>query len=516
MITQSIRQVGNSAPLRLKWTLALLSMLVALFGLAGTAVAGTGFVATSYPATVKGLSPSATEELSIPSYGLYKCAESQLNGALGAPSKTLSAAPTWGSCTGPLKSITTFAANGCEFQFIPSPGSYGSFEGEAAIGPAGCGPITIKGPAGFCKISIPSQGGLEATYSNSGSGSGARVLAHVEASNLEYTMEAPCAKKTLTDGSYSSANWELAGYNGGGSSNPIQIYEPFQVAPTTKTGAPSGVSATEGTVRGSINPNALETTYQFEYGPTTSYGSKAPASPKSLGPESVGVPVSQALSGLSSSSVYHYRLAATNSQGTTYGRDRTFATIPSSAKAAEINWPSGTTVLTGAGTAAKQTLTTNSGSVECEEVTGSVFDIADTSASGIVLEAIAYHNKGKATCSGPFGTEPEIGMNLCPYEFHVGEAIATNEAKGSVTIGSCAVENAIVMSAPLCTIRVPHLQTVGPVYYRTSGEKVEVELAMGGITTESSGLFCNKGTYTKATYTGKILLAGNKGSISIK
>jgi hypothetical protein len=45
----------------------------------------------------------------------------------------------------------------------------------------------------------------------------------------------------------------------------------------------SSSTPTSATLRDSITPNGLSTTYQFEYGTTTEYGSKAPASPKSIG-----------------------------------------------------------------------------------------------------------------------------------------------------------------------------------------------------------------------------------------
>jgi len=76
---------------------------------------------------------------------------------------------------------------------------------------------------------------------------------------------------------------------------------------------------------GGANPNGAATSYQFEYGPTTSYGSKVPASAKSLGSGTKDVMASEAVSGLKPSTTYHFRTVTTGAK-TTYSEDRTFTT----------------------------------------------------------------------------------------------------------------------------------------------------------------------------------------------
>jgi hypothetical protein len=97
-------------------------------------------------------------------------------------------------------------------------------------------------------------------------------------------------------------------------------------APSVTTEAASAVNAEEATLNSSVNPEGFTTTYQFEYGPTTAYGSKAPASAQSAGSGTSDVAVSQGLTGLTENTTYHYRLVATNSEGTTYGSDGTLKT----------------------------------------------------------------------------------------------------------------------------------------------------------------------------------------------
>jgi hypothetical protein len=99
-------------------------------------------------------------------------------------------------------------------------------------------------------------------------------------------------------------------------------------APTVTTGSPSPVGSTTATISGTVNPNGQSTTYQFDYGTSTSYGSHSPTSPGSAGSGTTAVVESANLTGLSSGTTYHYRIEATNATGTSLGSDQSFATIP--------------------------------------------------------------------------------------------------------------------------------------------------------------------------------------------
>ncbi|HYP56129.1 MAG TPA: hypothetical protein VEQ41_07505, partial [Solirubrobacterales bacterium] len=96
--------------------------------------------------------------------------------------------------------------------------------------------------------------------------------------------------------------------------------------PTIATKSASSLAPTKATLNGTVNPNGSETTYQFEYGTTIGYGTKAPASPKSIGSGTSPVEVSEGVEGLAPGTTYHFRLVATNAKGTTEGPDQTFTT----------------------------------------------------------------------------------------------------------------------------------------------------------------------------------------------
>jgi len=95
--------------------------------------------------------------------------------------------------------------------------------------------------------------------------------------------------------------------------------------PTVATGVASSVSTHSATLSASVNPNGLSTTYAFQYGTTTNYGSQT--STKSIGSGSTTLSVQVAISNLSSGATYHYRVVATNPLGTAAGADATFASI---------------------------------------------------------------------------------------------------------------------------------------------------------------------------------------------
>jgi hypothetical protein len=95
-------------------------------------------------------------------------------------------------------------------------------------------------------------------------------------------------------------------------------------APGVVTGAATSVTPTSATLNGSVDPNGRPTTWLFEYGTSTSYGSKTPA--KSAGSGTSSGSVSAAVSGLTRAKLYHFRLVASSDAGVSRGADRTFTT----------------------------------------------------------------------------------------------------------------------------------------------------------------------------------------------
>jgi len=95
-------------------------------------------------------------------------------------------------------------------------------------------------------------------------------------------------------------------------------------APVAVTGSATNVTVTSATLNGTVDPNGRATTWYFEYGTSTSYGSKTAA--KSAGSGTSTSSVSAPVSGLTRGRIYHYRLVATSDAGTSRGADQTFST----------------------------------------------------------------------------------------------------------------------------------------------------------------------------------------------
>jgi phosphodiesterase/alkaline phosphatase D-like protein len=95
-------------------------------------------------------------------------------------------------------------------------------------------------------------------------------------------------------------------------------------APTAVTGSATSIGPTSATLNGTVNPNGQATTWYFEFGTSTSYGSRTPA--KGAGSGTSPMNVSASLTGLKAATSYHYRLVATNASGTSFGSDQTFST----------------------------------------------------------------------------------------------------------------------------------------------------------------------------------------------
>jgi hypothetical protein len=100
----------------------------------------------------------------------------------------------------------------------------------------------------------------------------------------------------------------------------------------------AGAAATDGfAASGSVSPRGMSTTYRWEYGTTTAYGSST--APTALASPRSDQGVGSMLTGLTPDTDYHYRLVATNAFGTAVGADRTARTAVPAAPIATTSAP---------------------------------------------------------------------------------------------------------------------------------------------------------------------------------
>ena len=98
------------------------------------------------------------------------------------------------------------------------------------------------------------------------------------------------------------------------------------IAPEAVTQAAVGITLSGATLVGTVDPNGSATSWQFDYGTTTSYGSVAPALPGTTGTGTVPETVAHNLTGLAPGTTIYYRLRATNGAGSDNGDDFSFTT----------------------------------------------------------------------------------------------------------------------------------------------------------------------------------------------
>jgi len=96
--------------------------------------------------------------------------------------------------------------------------------------------------------------------------------------------------------------------------------------PAAITEPATDIKPTEVLLNALVNPNGVATIYHFEYGQTTAYGSSVPSPSENIGAETKLQTKSAIISGLSRATIYHFRVVAESSEGTTYGKDQVFET----------------------------------------------------------------------------------------------------------------------------------------------------------------------------------------------
>jgi len=129
--------------------------------------------------------------------------------------------------------------------------------------------------------------------------------------------------------------------------------------PAAVTGSATAVTNHSVVLHANINPEGQSTSYVFQYGLTSAYGSQTGT--RRAGQGSKYVPAQLKIDGLSPGTTYHYRVEAGNKLGSTFSRDRKFTTSGHPLPGAITGLPTsvGSTTVTLAGTVVTQNQTTS-------------------------------------------------------------------------------------------------------------------------------------------------------------
>jgi hypothetical protein len=107
----------------------------------------------------------------------------------------------------------------------------------------------------------------------------------------------------------------------------VRSFETLPAVEAVQTGSVKDLQPESATLSGTLAPNGYDAHYYFQWGTSTAYGNTSPEPPGTDAGSQEGSEVAEAaISGLSPNTLYHYRLVASNSFGTTYGADQKFTT----------------------------------------------------------------------------------------------------------------------------------------------------------------------------------------------
>src|SRR5262249_7300024 len=118
-------------------------------------------------------------------------------------------------------------------------------------------------------------------------------------------------------------HYRLVGINAEGTTRGADLSLTTQHAiKSLATESPTELGPASAVMNGSFDPDGYETHYYFEWGQTLSYGHLSDPLPGADAGSTPGIEaVSSTVTGLNDYTVYHYRLVAVNSFGTTVGED---------------------------------------------------------------------------------------------------------------------------------------------------------------------------------------------------
>lgn len=231
--------------------------------------------------------------------------------------------------------------------------------------------------------------------------------------------------------------------------------------PRVSSAPATGITASSATLNGSVNPNGDATTYHFQYGKSTSYGSNTTSASLPAGNRASAVIAS--IVSLSPSTTYHYRIVATNANGSASGSDATFTTSPAAALPP--------TVTTAAATGVSASGATLNGSVNPNGLATTVYyQYGPTSSYG---SATAPQNAGSGTGAAP---EPVTLTGLSAATSYHFRIVASSSAGTSLGVDQSFVTSPATSSSYDQVVLADHPAA----FYDMSGTATEPDLTGNG------------------------------------
>ena len=216
-----------------------------------------------------------------------------------------------------------------------SRGTDGIFTTSSAVGAATSAATSVTLTSATLHGSVNPFGRATTWYFEYGTSTNYGTKTPIQSAGAGTTATSVSASITgLTTGR--TYHFRIVAQNTAGTAHGADLTFSTATVPAAATGAASAMAATTATLNGTVNPNGRPTSWYFEYGTSTAYGSTTAS--KNAGSGAANVKVSASVSNLASSTTFHFRLVAKSDAGTTHGADQTFATtgVTMSASAIEV------------------------------------------------------------------------------------------------------------------------------------------------------------------------------------
>ncbi|HEY5197086.1 MAG TPA: hypothetical protein VIJ51_08670, partial [Solirubrobacteraceae bacterium] len=197
-------------------------------------------------------------------------------------------------------------------------------------------------------------------------------------------------------------------------------FGPAATAPTATTAGASGITGSGATLAGTVSPGGAATSYVFEYGTSTGFGSITGLVDAGSGQSAVAATGS--LTGLRPNTTYFYRVVAANSLGTTFGAVASFTTTGA---------PSAPAVLTQGPTSIGDTTATLAGQVDPEgQATAFAFEYGTTTSFGAITTPVELDSAGSTESVSAVAVG--LTANTTYYYYRLVATNASGTSAGSV------------------------------------------------------------------------------------
>lgn len=295
------------------------------------------------------------------------------------------------------------------------------------------------------------------------------------------------------------------------------------ITPAATTGAASSISTTSATLNGLVSSNGAPTTVTFQYGTDDTYGGGTLAVPGTVPAGAIDAAVSTPLSGLVCNTTYHFRIVATNANGTAAGADASFATsacppnAPTAATQAPGNVTANGATLRGlvSSNGASTTVTFEYGSNDLYGQSAAALESPlDLNAANAPVTAplaglscgATYHYRVVATNIGGTvaGTDTTFTTAACPS----GAPTAGTNAASAITATSATLSGMISSNGAATTVRFDYGPTASYGSQIAYANTLAANASNTVVSVAVTGLICN------ATYHFRVVAANASGSVN--